>query len=109
MDNASNNDVAIIELEVILAKKNIKFDAQKQQIWCHPHIINICVSHIIKSLGKVDNKDLDDDKLEVADEDEESSIGDSDGEDEEGGETDKAIISKYVEEDTLLDWFQAVK
>jgi len=30
MDNASNNDAAMMELEVILAEKNIKFDAWEQ-------------------------------------------------------------------------------
>ena len=121
MDNASNNDAAMTELEVILAEKNIKFDAREQRIRCYPHIINICVSHIVKSLGKVDDEVVDD---EVNDGGEEGSIDDTDEEneegyisdtddedekDDEGGETDKAIISKYVEEDALLNWFKAVK
>ena len=106
MDNTSNNDVAITKLKGNLAEKNIKFDAQEQQIQCYLHIINKCVSHIIKSLAEVDDKDLDDEELEVANGDEE---GYTNEEDEEGGATDKAIISKYMEEDTLLNWFQAVK
>jgi len=57
-------------------------------------------------LAEVDDKDLDDEELEVANGDEE---GYTNEEDEEGGATDKAIISKYMEEDTLLNWFQAVK
>ena len=127
MDNASNNDTAMKELEVILAAKNIKFDAQDQRIRCYPHIINICVSHIIKSLAKVgedwdenedgseeaDGGESDDEDSELADDDDKGYIGDTDEEDEEdegtGGETDKAIVSKYVEEDTLLNWFEAVK
>src|SRR6266581_5073932 len=111
MDNGSNNDAAMTELEVILAEKNVKFDAQEQRIRCYPHIINICVSHIVKSLGKVDDKVVDN---EVNDGGEEGSINDTDKEDEEGyigdtgdkdekddegGETDKAIVSKYMEED----------
>ena len=106
MDNTSNNDVAITKLKGNLAEKNIKFDAQEQQIQCYLHIINKCVSHIIKSLAEVDDKDLDDEELEVANGDEE---GYTNEEDEEGGATDKAIISKYMEEDTLLNWFKAVK
>jgi len=30
MDNASNNDAAMMELEVILAEKNVKFNAWEQ-------------------------------------------------------------------------------
>jgi len=30
MDNASNNDTAMTELEVILAEKNVKFNAREQ-------------------------------------------------------------------------------
>src|SRR6266511_2850320 len=133
MDNASNNDAAMMELEVILAEKNVKFDAREERIRCYPHIINICVSHIVKSLGKVDDEvvdnevndggeegsindtDKEDEEGYIGDtdeEDEEGYIGDTDDEDEkddEGGETDKAIVSKYVEEDALLNWFKAVK
>ncbi len=110
MDNASNNDAAMMELEVILAEKNIKFDAWEQWIWCYPHIINICVSHIVKSLGKVNDEVVDDevnDGVEEGsidntdEEDEEGYIGDTDDEnekDDEGGETDKAIISKCCNE-----------
>src|SRR6266540_7405540 len=75
MDNASNNDAAMTELEVILAEKNVKFDAREQRIRCYPHIINICVSHIVKSLGKVDDEVVDD---EVNDGGEEGSINDTD-------------------------------
>jgi len=121
MDNASNNDAAMTELEVILAEKNVKFDAREQRIQCYPHIINICVSHIVKSLGKVDDEVVDDEVNDggeegsiddTDEEDEEGYISDTDDEDEkddEGGETDKAIVSKYVEEDTLLNWFKAIK
>ncbi len=121
MDNASNNDTAMTELEVILAEKNIKFDAREQRIQCYPHIINICISHIVKSLGKVDDEVVDNEVNDggkegsiddTDEEDEEGYISDTDDEDEkddEGGETDKAIVSKYVEEDALLNWFKAVK
>jgi len=110
------------ELEAILAEKNIKFNAQQQRIQCYPHIINICVSHIVKSLGKVndegvedgaddtDEEDDEDDTDEEDDEDEGGYIGDTDeDEDDDEGETDTVIVSKYVEEDELLNWFKAVK
>jgi len=108
MDNASNNDTAMTELEVILAEKNIKFNAQQQRIWCYPHIINICVSHIVKSLGKVNDEGVEDNTDDTDNEDEGGYISDTDveDEDEDEGETDTAIISKYVEEDKLLNWFR---
>jgi len=110
MDNASNNDAAITELQAILAEKNIKFNAQQQWIWCYPHIINICVSHIVKSLGKVNDEGVEDDTDNTDEEDEGGYISDTDeDEDDDEGETDTAIISKYVEEDELLNWFKAVK
>jgi len=113
MDNASNNDQAMTELEAILAEKNIKFNARQQRIRCYPHIINICVSHIVKSLGKVNDEGVEDgadDTDEEDDEDEGGYIGDTDeDEDDDEGETDTAIVSKYVEEDELLNWFKAVK
>jgi len=70
MDNASNNDAAMMELQVILAEKNIKFNVQQQRIWCYPHIINICVSHIVKSLGKVNDEGVEDEVDDTDDEDE---------------------------------------
>ena len=111
MDNASNNDAAMTELQAILAEKNIKFNAQQQRIWCYPHIINICVSHIVKSLGKVNDEGVEDEADDTDDEDEGCYISDTDDEDEDEdeGETDTAIVSKYVEEDELLNWFKAIK
>lgn len=57
LDNASNNDTAMQELEDRLTERGIKFDHKDNHIGCYPHIINICVSHIVKSLktGKADD------------------------------------------------------
>ncbi len=52
-------------------------------------------------------------ELELASNNEDDYTSDTNEEDEDGEatdrETDKVIISKYVEEDKLLNWFQAVK
>jgi len=48
MDNASNNDTFMQELEERLKKRNIPFDAKDRRIMCLPHVINICCSHIIR-------------------------------------------------------------
>ena len=47
------------ELEGLFNKRGIKFDNKDNRIGCYPHIINICVSHIISSLTKVDRADSD--------------------------------------------------
>jgi len=48
------------ELEDLLTKKGIKFDAKDNRIPCYPHIINICVSHIVSSLTKFAANSIDD-------------------------------------------------
>ena len=48
------------ELEVLLQRhdKTIKFDPRKNRIWCYPHIINICSSHVIASSTCISKKFL---------------------------------------------------
>jgi hypothetical protein len=50
MDNAENNNVALKHLQGLLQDRGIEFDHKDQHIPCYPHIINICVSHIVASL-----------------------------------------------------------
>jgi len=51
LDNATNNAVAMEELQYWLAEREIndmlKFDHLKHRVWCYAHIINICSSHIV--------------------------------------------------------------
>src|ERR1700682_3100504 len=68
MDNATNNDTAMVELANLLQKKGISFDAKERRIHCYPHIINICVSHIVKSVAKLASEDTVDEEEEVDDE-----------------------------------------
>jgi hypothetical protein len=51
MDNASNNGTFMQELEVLLSERDIEFDARDRQIRCFPHIIHICVRHVIDSFS----------------------------------------------------------
>jgi hypothetical protein len=49
LDNATNNATAMQKLEAILMghETNFPFDHLNNRIRCFPHIINICVSHIV--------------------------------------------------------------
>lgn len=50
LDNAANNDVAMEELQVLLANRQITdFDPLNNRVRCYAHIINICSSHVIAS------------------------------------------------------------
>ncbi|EIW74484.1 hypothetical protein CONPUDRAFT_36856, partial [Coniophora puteana RWD-64-598 SS2] len=51
MDNASNNVTAMQELQSLLQAREIEFDANQHRIMCFPHIVNICVNHIVKSFS----------------------------------------------------------
>jgi hypothetical protein len=51
MDNASNNGTLMQALEALLAERDIEFDARDRQIRCFPHIIHICVKHVIDSFS----------------------------------------------------------
>lgn len=54
LDNAENHATAMAALQELLEEKGIMFDHKDNRIGCYPHIINICVSHIMSSLTKVD-------------------------------------------------------
>jgi hypothetical protein len=58
MDNAENNATAMEELQELFKIDNIKFDHKDNRVGCYPHIINICVSHIVSSLSKADLDDV---------------------------------------------------
>lgn len=49
MDNASNNDTCMQHLETLLSARDIDFHSRDRQIRCFPHIIHICVKHVIDS------------------------------------------------------------
>lgn len=100
------------ELEKLLRVENIKFDRNDNRIGCFPHIINICVSHIVSSLTKVADMDeeefVEDSGKEDVDEDDEEDndgyIGDlSDDIDDHIGQ------EKFDVNEELLLWLENVK
>ncbi|KAF5372361.1 hypothetical protein D9615_009320 [Tricholomella constricta] len=50
MDNASNNNTMMEELEKILRSRGIPFDADGNRIRCFPHIINLACQAILEAL-----------------------------------------------------------
>jgi hypothetical protein len=54
LDNASNNQTAMEELSRQLLRQGIEFDAVDRRVPCFPHIINICVQHIMDEHSTVD-------------------------------------------------------
>lgn len=53
MDNASNNKTCLQELEVLLRARELEVDfrAGDRLVSCFPHIIHICVTHVLKSFN----------------------------------------------------------
>jgi hypothetical protein len=58
LDNTSNNRTAMDELSQLLQKDGIEFDAVDHCIPCFPHIVNICVQHILSEHSTADFSDL---------------------------------------------------
>jgi len=54
LDNASNNQTMMEELEVLLQARDIPFDSADNRIMCFPHVINICCQHIISDFTNID-------------------------------------------------------
>lgn len=54
MDNAADNIVAMRELARLLKERDIPFNAINHHIPCFPHMINICVTHMIKAYPTAD-------------------------------------------------------
>ena len=109
MDNASNNDSAMIHLEHIFKRKQIAFNAKKNRIRCFPHIINICVSHIIQSFDKIlrpSQFDIQDSESEHSDDDEpvEYKGNETDEEDD-----DAPVLQEFLDDRHMEGWFRAIK
>jgi hypothetical protein len=58
LDNASNNDAAMHHLAELLQDRDIPFDPVDRRIRCFPHIINICVKHVIEEYTLANYKDV---------------------------------------------------
>ncbi len=104
MDNAENNAVAMRELQDLFEKKGIKFDHKDNQIGCYPHIINICVSHIVSSLTEVGAGDLDTNDSSDDESDDGGYVGGYVGDAER-----EVIDSHQINTAELKRWFENVK
>ena len=52
MDNAKNNTKMMKSLEELLHKRDLDtFDAKERQVFCFPHMTNICTGHVISLLS----------------------------------------------------------
>ena len=54
LDNASNNETFMKELETLLRLRDIDFDYTDRRIMCFPHVINICCQHVINEFTNLD-------------------------------------------------------
>ena len=54
LDNASNNETFMEELEILLHLCDINFDHMDRCIMCFPHVINICCQHVISEFTNLD-------------------------------------------------------
>lgn len=56
LDNADNNITMMKHLEELLAERELplEFQAQDRRIMCFPHVINICVQHVLDSFSDPD-------------------------------------------------------
>jgi hypothetical protein len=85
------------ELESLFEKRGIEFDSNDNRIRCYPHIINICVQHIVSSSTTVDARNFDDET-----EDEEDDGGYVGG-------TGDHIDDRWYDESEMEEWLENVK
>lgn len=49
MDNAKNNDTFIASLaNLLVSERDMVYDSSQHRIMCFPHIVHICVTHVLK-------------------------------------------------------------
>lgn len=69
LDNASSNDTLISTLESHGIRVDIKFSSKENRIRCMPHVLNLCVQDILKTLkiplSREQGDDADEDEDEV--------------------------------------------
>src|SRR5712675_1920786 len=62
LDNASNNQTMMEELQKLLEDRDIThFNAKKSRIMCFAHVVNLCSGHVIRGLASKTIDDDDDD------------------------------------------------
>ena len=60
MDNATNNNTFIANLEELLRRRDIVYDSSQHRIICFPHVVHICVMHVIKQFTKTPQEESED-------------------------------------------------
>ena len=60
MDNASNNDTFIASLEELLRRRDTIYDSSQHRIICFPHVVHICVTHVVKQFTKAPQEEPED-------------------------------------------------
>ena len=50
MDNATNNDTMMVELQVRLAEKGIAFSAKDARMRCLPHVIHLAALELLNAI-----------------------------------------------------------
>src|ERR1700710_1716500 len=70
------------ELRRLLGEREIEFNARDRRIMCFPHIINICVKHVLDAFSGMDPADLADAFVDASADDRDGSGEDSDSDSE---------------------------
>ncbi|KAG8773677.1 hypothetical protein FRC12_002385 [Ceratobasidium sp. 428] len=52
LDNASNNDTLMAQLETYMADRGLDFDCEGNRLRCFPHVINLAVKAILDALSE---------------------------------------------------------
>jgi hypothetical protein len=96
------------ELQILLNDRDIEFDAKDNRIGCYPHIINICVSHIVSSCtkGKAADYQLDTAGFDFSDDDDDAEEDNEEEDDEEEDDEEDVINPQQYD---LVKWFESLK
>lgn len=99
MDNMTNNDTFIASLESeLLRQRDIVYDSSQHCIICFPHVVHICVTHVVKGFTKAPQVEEESEDLSDA-EDELEGLGDailaaeSLEDDFDSGESEEALLN----------------
>jgi hypothetical protein len=61
LDNAQVNKAFMVELAKLYEKRDLQLDPDDARIMCFPHVINICVQHLLSKITSDDRIDSDTD------------------------------------------------
>lgn len=52
MDNASNNETMMQELQILLAGRDVSFDPVNRRVMCFAHVVNLCSGRVIHGISQ---------------------------------------------------------